>query len=231
MIIIFKMEDFYDQASTIVEESTVGIDSLAETMFDTDINNEELFGGQAPKVNNSRVNRIMKRIDSCKMFYTPQNKDVHFKYSISLKSVPNSYYLKHKNETWVCEPYKDIFRNENDLVVLLVQLVNEKQEMKFQGKIAFQADMILRVKDNSVFKTQFHSLCFGTDREEYLKSQKLIYEKAKWLFVMHKRRLFYIYQLIVKIDNCFLNDHLKNTNTYDDVFNYCLKNDKVYKDD
>ena len=220
-------DSYYDQESFASEEPAFAPswEEKEEGLFD-DICSETTILKPASA---SRVDRIRTTIEKQKHFYFDKNNMK--KYSLVLKGIPISYYKKWKGEIFVCQPYKNIFENETDLVILLTQIVNEKNSVKYNATVLHKNDIYLRAKNNAACINSFKHYCSVMKFGDFVNSVKEETDKFTWLVKMHKKRIQFLYQLIVKIDNCFLNDHLKSINTYDDVFNYCLKNDKVYKNE
>jgi len=161
---------------------------------------------------------LQDKIESNKWFYLKNQK---YDYIILKKNV----YDKYKNDTkFIGNAFVNIFEKEEDMIVLLVQIVNERKEMKKLGKMLFYRELYLSTCNNKSVNKLFRKY-IGETEQLFIFDCKNLVDYYRWCFIVHKNRLVYIKDrinsLLIESDNL----NVKSIKNYDDVFNYFKNKD------
>lgn len=158
---------------------------------------------------------LSKKINKYRAFYLTNDKF----WSISLKN--KDLYKRYKSDTkFIGNKFKEILEDDNDMA-LMVQLVNERFELKAIGKYLFYREIYLHTYRNNSIRKLFISYV-GDDEEQFLFDERENVHYYRWKFTVHRNRLVYVSELL-KTSFSISSDVIKTIKSYDDVLKYFLK--------
>jgi hypothetical protein len=158
---------------------------------------------------------LNKKINKYRAFYLINDKC----WTISLKN--KDLFKRYKNDSkFIGNKFKEILEDDNDMA-LMVQLVNERFELKAIGKYLFYREIYLHTYKNDSIKKLFISYV-GDDEEQFLFEERENVHFYRWKFNVHRNRLVYVSELLKNNFNVSL-DVIKTIKSYDDVLKYFLK--------
>eukprot|EP00833_Pecoramyces_ruminatium_P013816 jgi/Orpsp1_1/1187848/evm.model.d7180000060599.1 len=181
--------------STPAEESIAAeelvADSGDELCFEnislTELNSE---GGDV----SAKGKQIRKEIEEWRWFYLKNEKnDI-----ISLKK--KTVYNKYKEDTdFIGSKFLQLFIEEKNPVILLTQLVNEREKMKSIGKTLFYRELYLSIRKNSNVQKLFRKY-IKEDEINFFYQEKENVDYYRWVFMIHRRRFNQLVRLLVRLD-------------------------------
>lgn len=187
-----------------------------EVSFD-EINLTEFYSDN--NENDERLVELRRKIDVNKWFYLRNDKfDI-----IALRK--KTVYEKYKDDNkFIGYKFVDFFKDENDVCILLIQLVNEMEKMKTIGKVLFFRELYLSTRKNKQVQ-ELYKKYIGGGESVFFMNEKENVKYYRWTFIVHKNRYVYIKKLIGdKINNLGLDINFKDIKNYNDVFDYCKNN-------
>ena len=157
---------------------------------------------------------LNKKIGKYRCFYLVNDKY----WTISLKN--KDLYKRYKDDgEFIGNKFKEILPNDDEMA-LMVQVVNERYELKSIGKFLFYREIYLHTYKNSSIKKLFKTY-IGNNEEQFLFDERENVRFYRWKFNVHKNRLVYVFGLL-KTNFNVKSDCLKTVKSYDDVLKYFL---------
>lgn len=195
--------------------SNAGDISIADCLSDNDNNFDDIKLTDFYSNEDEDVDiEIKRKIEEHKWFYLKNQNS----YILALNKV--SVYNKYKNENdFIGFKYKQLFNSETEIVILMTQIVNEREQMKSLGKILFYRELYLSTRKNESVQRMFNRY-IGENEDIFSNREKKNIDFYRWKFLVHKRRFNYLKNLI-EYDKGEMNlvSCLKN---YNDVIT-CMK--------
>lgn len=207
-----KEDDASTSSVPCSQESVTKEDSSGDLFNLEDFQLTDLYFDNKGKEKEEELNR---KINRYRAFYLTNDKF----WSISLK---NKDLFKHyKGDTkFIGNKFKEILEDDNDMA-LMVQLVNERFELKAIGKYLFYREIYLHTYRNNSIRKLFISYV-GDDEEQFLYEERENVHFYRWKFTVHRNRLVYVSELL-KTNFSVSSDVIKTIKSYDDVLKYFLK--------
>lgn len=143
-------------------------------------------------------------------------------------SLKKKIYLKYKNdENFIGYSYKQDFKDK-DIIVLLTQVVNEREKIKSIGKILFFRENYLSTFKKEKTKKLFRKYIGLPKNEiEFINEEKENVFFYRWCIKVHKRRFNLLVSLIKEYDNNNSKKIFNNIDIDKDVINSCKNYDNV----
>ena len=188
-------------------------DSSDNLLFDgeNDFQLTDLYFDNKGKEKEEELN---KKINQYRCFYLKNDKY----WAISLKN--KDLYKRYKDDgAFIGNKFKEILQDEDEMG-LMVQVVNERFELKSIGKYLFYREIYLHTFKNSSIKKLFKTYV-GDNEEQFLFDERENVRFYRWKFNVHKNRLVYVFGLL-KTNFNVKSDCLKTIKSYDDVLKYFL---------
>ena len=207
-----KEEGSSDAETTIVSQSSSVShpDELFDCINDT-ISLTELYFDNKGKEKEEELN---KKINKYRCFYLVNDKC----WTISLKN--KDLYKRYKDDgQFIGNKFKEVLKEEEEMA-LMVQVVNERFELKSIGKYLFYREVYLHTFKNSSIKKLFKTYV-GECEEQFLFDERENVRFYRWKFNVHKNRLVYVVGLL-KTNFNVNNECIKTIKSYDDVLKYYL---------
>lgn len=158
---------------------------------------------------------LNKKINKYRAFYLTNEKI----WTISLKN--KDLFKRYKEDSkFIGNKFKEILEDDNEMA-LMVQLVNERFELKSIGKYLFYREIYLHTYRNNSIRKLFISYV-GDDEEQFLFDERENVRFYRWKFTVHRNRLVYVSE-ILKTNFSVSSDFIKTIKSYDDVLKYFLK--------
>lgn len=185
-----------------------------EILFESDdLQLTDLYFDNKGKEKEEELN---KKISKYRCFYLVNDKF----WSISLKN--KDLYKRYKDDVkFIGNKFKEILQDDDEMA-LMVQVVNERFELKSIGKYLFYREVYLHTFKNSSIKKLFKTYV-GDDEEQFLYDERENVRFYRWKFNVHKNRLVYVVSLL-KTNFNVKNECIKTVKSYDDVLKYFLNN-------
>ncbi len=192
-------------------QGSSGTELFDETIDFGDIQLTDLYFDNKGKEKEEELN---KKIGKYRCFYLVHDKI----WSISLKN--KDLYKRYKDDgTFIGNRFKEVLEDDNEMA-LLVQVVNERYELKSIGKYLFYREIYLHTYKNNAIKKLFVAYV-GDNEEQFLFDERENVRFYRWKFNVHKNRLVYISGLLKSNFNVSL-ECIKSIKSYDDVLKYFL---------
>ena len=149
-----------------------------------------------------------ERIEKHRWYYLKNQKN-------DVISIKKSIFMKYKNdEQFIGFVFTNEFDQQTDLVILLTQWVNEKEEMKKIGRILFYREVYLHTHHDFRVKKLFKNY-IGLSERTFINDCKELVEYYRWNFKVHRNRMFFIKNRILSLDDKINITSIRN---YDDVY-------------
>lgn len=214
----YPIEVTYDMAKKDEKSSQEGATPKATVEDENDLFNLDNFQLTDLYFDNKgkeKEEEINKKINKYRYFYLTNDKF----WSISLKN--KDLYKSYKENTkFIGNKFKEILEDDNDLA-LMVQLVNERSELKAIGKYLFYREIYLHTYRNNSIRKLFVSYV-GGDEEQFIFDERENVRYYRWKFLVHRNRLEYVSELL-KTNFSVSLEIIKTIKSYDDVLKYFLK--------
>ena len=208
-----KKEEPSSSQESIKTEVADGGKENSFLLFDNenDLKLTELYFDNKGKEKEEELN---KKINQYRCFYLKHDKF----WSISLKN--KDLYKKFKDDgTFIGNKFKELFQDEEEMA-LMVQIVNERYELKSIGKYLFYREVYLHTYKNASIQKLFKTY-IGNQEEQFLFEERENVRFYRWKFNVHKNRLVYVFGLL-KTNFNVNNECIKQIKSYDDVLKYFL---------
>lgn len=197
-----------DAETTIASSQTSGHEILFEG---EDFQLTDLYFDNKGKEKEEELN---KNINKYRCFYLVNDKC----WTISLKN--KDLYKRYKDDgQFIGNKFTEVLQ-EDDEMALMVQVVNERFELKSIGKYLFYREVYLHTFKNSSIKKLFKTYV-GEGEEQFLFDERENVRFYRWKFNVHKNRLVYVVGLLKTKFNVN-NECIKTIKSYDDVLKYYL---------
>ena len=201
-----------EETSSDVETTIASQNSSNEILFESDdLQLTDLYFDNKGKEKEEELN---KKISKYRCFYLANDKI----WSISLKN--KDLFKRYKDDSeFIGNKFKEILQDDDEMA-LMVQVVNERFELKSIGKYLFYREVYLHTFKNLSIKKLF-KMYVGNDEEQFLFDERENVRFYRWKFNVHKNRLVYVVGLLKSNFNV-KNDCIKTIKSYDDVLKYFL---------
>ena len=157
---------------------------------------------------------LNKKINKYRCFYLVNDKY----WTISLKN--KDLYKSYKNTAnFIGNKFKEILQDDDEMA-LVVQIVNERFELKSIGKYLFYRELYLHTFKNTSVKKLFKNYV-GGDEQRFLFEERENVHFYRWKFTVHKNRLGYVVDILKRNFNVN-SECIKSIKNYDDVLKYFL---------
>lgn len=208
----FPVELHFNEIKKENSELSTGSGDTEELLFNE--NEGGLTDFYFDNKSKDKEDEINQQINKFRYFYLVNGK----LWSVSLNN--KDLYKKYKSDDqFIGNKFKEVLEKDNELA-LLVQVVNERFEMKNIGKYLFYREIYLHTYENKSIKKLFLTY-IGEEEETFIYNERENVRYYRWKFKVHKNRLVFVSSLLKDNFNVSI-EEVRNVKNYNDVLKYFL---------